>query len=68
MIEKPVMLLPEPDSPTRPMTSPRFRLKETPSTAFTTPARAWKKVARSATSRSGVSVMTWPLGSSEPSS
>ena len=46
MIEKPVMLLPEPDSPTRPITSPRFSAKETPSTAFTTPLRVWKCVAR----------------------
>ena len=28
---------PEPDSPTIPMVSPRFREKETPSTAFTVP-------------------------------
>jgi len=38
MIEKPVTLLPEPDSPTRPSTFPASTLKLTSSTAFTTPA------------------------------
>ena len=51
--KSPVTLLPEPDSPTRPSTSPRASEKETPSTAFTTPALVKKCVARFATSRSG---------------
>ena len=46
-----VRLLPQPDSPTRPSTSPRFSEKLTPSTAFTTPRRRKKWVCRSRTSR-----------------
>ena len=41
MIENPVTDLPEPDSPTNPMTSPLPTVNETPSTAFAdTAARA----------------------------
>src|SRR5688572_6387577 len=50
-IEKPVTVLPQPDSPTRPSTSPGRTLKLTPSTARTTPARVKKWVLRSSTSR-----------------
>ena len=37
MIARPVVLLPQPDSPTRPSVSPRLRLKLMPSTARTSP-------------------------------
>src|SRR5689334_5597327 len=53
MIENPVTDLPEPDSPTRPSTSPRRTLKETSSTARTTPARVKKWVRRLRTSSVG---------------
>ena len=53
-MERPVTLLPEPDSPTRPTTSPAARSKDTPSTAFTVPARVSKCVVRSRTSSSAV--------------
>jgi hypothetical protein len=36
-IVRPVVVLPQPDSPTRPIVVPRFRLKVTPSTALTFP-------------------------------
>ncbi len=39
MIERLVTLLPHPDSPTRPMISPRSTWKSMPSTARTTPSR-----------------------------
>ena len=42
MIESPVMLLPDPDSPTMPTVSPGAIWKLTPSTARTTPASAKK--------------------------
>ena len=38
MIERAVMLLPEPDSPTMPRVSPRWRSKSTPSTRAHDPA------------------------------
>ena len=38
MIESEVTLLPEPDSPTRPITSPSRIVKSTPLTACTTPS------------------------------
>src|SRR6185503_16322680 len=50
-IENPVTVLPQPDSPTRPSTSPGRTSKLTPSTARTTPARVKKWVLRSWTSR-----------------
>src|SRR5688500_15690931 len=50
-MEKPVTVLPQPDSPTRPSTSPGFTSKLTPSTARTTPARVKKWVFRSSTTR-----------------
>src|SRR5687768_14125541 len=50
-IENPVTVLPHPDSPTRPRTSPGRTLKLTPSTARTTPARVKKWVRSSWTSR-----------------
>src|SRR5262249_22292105 len=52
-IEKPVTVLPEPDSPTSPSTSPRSTVKVTPATGRT---RRWRKkneVERSATARTG---------------
>jgi hypothetical protein len=52
-----VTLLPQPDSPTRPSTSPRRRVKLTPSTALTTPRRRKKCVCRSRTSRTGGSLI-----------
>ena len=53
MIDRLVTLLPQPDSPTRPMISPRSTWKSMPSTARTTPSRVWNEVRRPATSRSG---------------
>jgi hypothetical protein len=41
-MDKAVMLLPEPDSPTMPRVSPGIREKLTPSTALTTPVRVKK--------------------------
>src|SRR5215470_4979943 len=52
-----VTLLPEPDSPTMPRVSPSETLKETPSTARTTPSSVRKLTLRSLTSSSG-SLMT----------
>src|SRR6185312_921985 len=45
-IEKPVTVLPEPDSPTRPRTSPGATSKSTPSTALATPSLVKKCVRR----------------------
>ena len=56
-IENPVTDLPDPDSPTSPSTSPGWSVKDTPSTAFTTPARVMKCVLRSSTSRSGAALI-----------
>ena len=53
MTEKPVMLLPEPDSPTRPTISPACTRRSTPSTAFTTPPWVKKWVCRPCTSSTG---------------
>src|SRR5690349_69823 len=53
MTEKPVMLLPEPDSPTSPRTSPAPTRRSTPSTALTTPPWVKKWVCRPCTSRTG---------------
>src|SRR5688572_32131159 len=50
-IEKPVTVLPQPDSPTSPSTSPGRTAKLTPSTALTTPARVKKWVFKSSTTR-----------------
>src|SRR3954466_1185548 len=47
-----VTLLPEPDSPTMPSTSPRSSVKLTPSTAWTMPSSVAKLTFRSLTSRS----------------
>src|SRR3984885_12307276 len=46
-------LLPEPDSPTMPSTSPWATVKERPSTAVTMPRRVRKRTVRSRTSRIG---------------
>src|SRR5690349_4382194 len=48
-IEKPVTVLPEPDSPTRPRISPGATSKSTPSTALATPSLVKKWVRRSQT-------------------
>ena len=50
MIESEVTLLPQPDSPTRPMVEPRLIEKSTPSTAGTVPSMTWKWVLRPRTS------------------
>ena len=42
MMVSDVTLLPQPDSPTRPMVSPRLMEKLTPSTAGTVPSMTWK--------------------------
>ena len=44
MIDRAVMLLPQPDSPTMPSVSPGRSSNDTPSTARTTPARVKKRV------------------------
>ena len=61
-MEKPVMDLPEPDSPTSPRTSPGFTSNDTPSTALTTPAFVKKCVRRSATVRVGIGAHFCSLG------
>src|ERR1700750_2812155 len=48
-----VTLLPEPDSPTMPSTSPARTVNETPSTARISPSSVRKDTRRSRTSRSG---------------
>ena len=48
-----VTLLPEPDSPTMPSTSPRLTVNETPSTACTVPSWVRNETFRSRTSSSG---------------
>ena len=53
MIDIIVTLLPEPDSPTIPSTSPGETENETPSTARTMPSSVRKETCRSLTSRSG---------------
>ena len=53
-IDRLVTLLPQPDSPTRPMISPRPTVKSMPSTALTTPSRVVNEVRRPFTSRSGL--------------
>ena len=55
MIDRLVTLLPQPDSPTRPMISPRSTWKSMPSTARTIPSRVKKDVRRPFTSSSGFS-------------
>src|SRR6266536_3244537 len=52
--ERPVTVLPEPDSPTIPSTSPRPTSNDTPSTALTTPARVKKWTFRSSTERTAL--------------
>ncbi len=47
------MLLPDPDSPTRPSASPRPTSSDTPSTALTVPCRAAICTCRSLTSSIG---------------
>ena len=54
MIERDSTVLPEPDSPTTPIASPRAIDSDTPSTARTTPRGVRKWVTRSETSSSGV--------------
>ncbi len=53
MIDKAVIVLPQPDSPTMPRVSPGSSWNETPSTACTTPSRSLIWVRRSLTSSSG---------------
>src|SRR3546814_4167006 len=48
--EKPVILLPEPDSPTKPNISPCRNCSDTPSTALMMPSRVWNQVLRPCTS------------------
>ena len=61
-MEKAVTDLPEPDSPTNPMISPRPTVKLTPATALATPALVKKWVSRFSTARVGGSAMaTLPL-------
>jgi hypothetical protein len=52
-MENPVTVLPEPDSPTSPRTSPEPNEKLTSSTALATPSRVKKWVWRLRTSRVG---------------
>ncbi len=53
MIDQPVTVLPEPDSPTRPSTSPRPTVKLTSSTALTMPSRRKKCVLSPQTASTG---------------
>src|SRR3954471_21994949 len=55
MIDMTVTLLPDPDSPTMPSTSPGAMSNETPSTARTSPSSVRKETRRSRTSSSGAS-------------
>ena len=52
-IDRPVTDLPEPDSPTRPSTSPAWTTRSTPSTALTMPALVVKWVFSPSTRRTG---------------
>src|SRR5690349_14307244 len=63
MMERQVVVLPQPDSPISPSVSPAFSVKLMPSTAFTTrvPPNDVKCVRRSEISRSGVAVMAGPV-------
>ena len=64
---RPVVLLPQPDSPTRPKVSPRRTSNDTPSTAFTLPT--WRRMTapaitgkwtfRSLTSRTVSGRLSW---------
>src|SRR5262245_3838697 len=58
-----VTLLPEPDSPTMPSTSPSSTVSETPSTAFTTPSSVRKLTWRSLTSSRAID---GSLGGADP--
>src|SRR5258705_11822720 len=44
MIARPVVLLPQPDSPTSPSVSPRSISNVTPSTAWTSPTWRWRMI------------------------
>src|SRR4051795_818423 len=55
MMDITVTLLPDPDSPTMPSTSPGEMSNETPSTARTSPSSVRKETRRSRTSSSGAS-------------
>src|SRR5512141_160115 len=57
-------VLPEPDSPTIPSTSPRAIEKERPSTAWTTPSSVRNETRRSRTSRSGAGPLSGCVGPS----
>src|ERR1700755_1113479 len=61
-----VTLLPDPDSPTIPSTSRRPSVKETPSTACTTPSSVLKDTLRSRTSSSGGSADVTRLRRADP--
>src|SRR5688572_22742770 len=56
-IDRPVMLLPDPDSPTTHTVLPRGIANEMPSTAFTVPAPPEKCVRRSSISISGAATL-----------
>ena len=67
--DSPIVVLPQPDSPTRPRHSPERTENETPSTARTLTVRRWNSVRRSSTSSTGVEVpavltalVPWPSG------
>ncbi len=53
MIDRPVVLFPQPDSPTMPTLSPSDTSKETPSTATTAPVRMRNSVRRFSSCRTG---------------
>src|SRR5205814_1432514 len=61
-----VTLLPEPDSPTMPSTSPSSTWKETPSTALTMPSSVRNRTLRSLTSSSLVIGRTSALRRADP--
>ena len=53
MIDSPVVLFPQPDSPTMPTHSPSATSNDTPSTATTEPVRMRNSVRRFSTCRTG---------------
>ena len=60
MMARPVVDLPQPDSPTRPRVSPCCRVKVMPATAWTVWLPRWNETCRSSTDRRGSVVPTAP--------
>ena len=60
-MERAVTLLPQPDSPTSPRTSPRLTARSTPSTALIIPSRVWKCVRSPEMLRISASAGSWVI-------